>query len=666
MRIAERWSMRHKTRRRNSWRLVEAEGAPRAAVRSANGHGNQDNTVHSSSFPTQPSTTTRPLPSRPAQPARMKRPLEVIDSNQDPLKSKRARITVEIVAARSRPSALSSPSSKHSIARLPPSRPQPMLQQTTLHNHWRRIVPQSTVAPPPPPTPPAHEAPKSPPIPIPRPPLPSRPLNHRTPITTTTTSTPIVAPTHESRQLLQQRPLPTSTNHPPEPTSNTSTTASNAPPAATKPQKKVVDGIKHELDRLQPSAADTSATAPTGRKLRSQEATRFKSELSAYFPEYDEVIGNDPKEQHLLNADTPIVIVDSRLSTARDTSSRHNGHVLLAADHPIRSFSDSLFTDLAEASRVDFGLIDHKKHDDGWSDPLADSFYSPSHRKAARLEKSIRNTERSRAQHEKDQIVRILGDLQGHDWLRTMGVNGVTETRKKSFEPAREHFIRGCQAILGKFRHWSQEEKRRKLEKERALAEEEEDEDDEEETLNDDSDVSEVSHDDNVQGSGDDDVGRPRFKRAAAPRTRALRNVEMSEEHDEDEDNDEESDGDPPDSSDVDASIARQLRDEAALAREKYQKSHPTKRPRSDSFAQSSEQDSPSRRRDFTSFFHKRHQRDAALNRSRRRGRIAVAWGHDVPEFDVYDFDLPDELRDPETMKTRERQKRRARREAKH
>jgi hypothetical protein len=28
--------------------------------------------------------------------------------------------------------------------------------------------------------------------------------------------------------------------------------------------------------------------------LRSQEATRFKSELSAYFPEYDEVIGNDP------------------------------------------------------------------------------------------------------------------------------------------------------------------------------------------------------------------------------------------------------------------------------------------------------------------------------------------------------------------------------------
>lgn len=34
-----------------------------------------------------------------------------------------------------------------------------------------------------------------------------------------------------------------------------------------------------------------------GRKLRSQEGVRYKSELSAYFPEYDEVIGNIPKEQ---------------------------------------------------------------------------------------------------------------------------------------------------------------------------------------------------------------------------------------------------------------------------------------------------------------------------------------------------------------------------------
>jgi hypothetical protein len=71
------------------------------------------------------------------------------------------------------------------------------------------------------------------------------------------------------------------------PTANTS-----AP--LTKHREKVINGIKHELDRLEPSDDDFR---PQGRKLRSQEATRFKSELSAYFPEYDEVIGNEPKQE---------------------------------------------------------------------------------------------------------------------------------------------------------------------------------------------------------------------------------------------------------------------------------------------------------------------------------------------------------------------------------
>jgi hypothetical protein len=72
-----------------------------------------------------------------------------------------------------------------------------------------------------------------------------------------------------------------------------------APPPSQQPpvtvhHQKVVNGIKHELDRLQPNAADLNKDEK--RKLRSQEGTRFKSELSQYFPEYDEVIGNEPKE----------------------------------------------------------------------------------------------------------------------------------------------------------------------------------------------------------------------------------------------------------------------------------------------------------------------------------------------------------------------------------
>jgi hypothetical protein len=71
------------------------------------------------------------------------------------------------------------------------------------------------------------------------------------------------------------------------------------PRKPTNHHEKVVNGIKHELDRLHPSEADLKVDK---RKLRSQEGTRFKSELSQYFPEYDEIIGNEPKEDRKLRA----------------------------------------------------------------------------------------------------------------------------------------------------------------------------------------------------------------------------------------------------------------------------------------------------------------------------------------------------------------------------
>src|SRR3954451_14828058 len=86
-----------------------------------------------------------------------------------------------------------------------------------------------------------------------------------------------------------------------------------------------------------------------------------------------------------------------------------------------------------------------------------------------------------------------------------MGVNGITDSKKKEYEHAREHFIKGCEAILEKFRTWKDEEKRKKLEKEQALAEAE------------------------AESEVDDDAN---------------------------------SSGDPPDFSDIDASAARQLHEE--------------------------------------------------------------------------------------------------------
>lgn len=95
-------------------------------------------------------------------------------------------------------------------------------------------------------------------------------------------------------------PIPTSadgatTALPPSKPVDVEPSVDKIPPELPEHRKKVVNGLKHELDRLQPAPADKETQGR--RKLRSQEATRFKSELSAYFPDYDEIIGNDPKEQ---------------------------------------------------------------------------------------------------------------------------------------------------------------------------------------------------------------------------------------------------------------------------------------------------------------------------------------------------------------------------------
>lgn len=79
------------------------------------------------------------------------------------------------------------------------------------------------------------------------------------------------------------------------PKNSTTNTAAKAR-VPTKYAEKVANGFKHELDRLQPSE---SISKDEKRILRSQEGTRFKSELSAYFPDYDVVIGNEPEETRM-------------------------------------------------------------------------------------------------------------------------------------------------------------------------------------------------------------------------------------------------------------------------------------------------------------------------------------------------------------------------------
>lgn len=452
----------------------------------------------------------------------------------------------------------------------------------------------------------------------------------RTNLRPATAATPVVASATTTH-------TPDATTKPP--TTDAATPAVKPEQSLTKHQAKVINGIKHELDRLQPQAKDTS-TREQGRKLRSQEATRFKSELSAYFPEYDEIIGNEPIEQRtytdpiilrsfsrpkpsltisplldLLNLDTPIVIVESgpvRAVQGPQFAVPHHADL-----YPVRGYGDVLFNDVFDAQRIDFNFLEAQFKNRALEDPLPDKLFQPVHRRAERLERSIRNTEKGRAQHEKDQIIRLLEGLQGHDWLRIMGVSGVTETRKKTFEPARDHFIKGCQAILAKFRNWILEEKRRKQEKEKALAEKAEEE-----------------ADGSARGDDDDE-------------------------------------GTPEDSSDS-ASPAKQLREEA-MARSKAsakssKKRKATPQPAASKAPRPSKPPPPPRPptapkppeppREFKSFFSKRHERDGALHRNRRAGRKVLAWGHPIPEIPQIDFVLPEEFRDEDTLKARARKKR--------
>ena len=345
----------------------------------------------------------------------------------------------------------------------------------------------------------------------------------------------------------------------------------------------------------------------------------------------------------MINIDTPIIIVPGS-----DEALHYNQNIAVdGLDNPqpprpdkpyiIRGYADALFTVLFDAQRIDFRFLESQSHKGKSSkDPLPDSVFQPCHKKEERAERSARNLERGRAQHEKEQIIRLLDGLQGHDWLRVMGVSGITESKKKKFEPAREHFINGCQAILDKFRLWAAEEKRRKLQKDQWIAEaearaarqqeaeeaQEEDEDPEEEDEAEE--VEQVSDDEEVADSEE----------------------EMVEDNDEDGD----SDGDPPDY-DVDASIAKQLRDEVIAAAKKTS----SKRAR---LAQSSPRPLSTGDTEFKSFFQKTYERAAALNKNRRRGRTVKAWGQPMPDVKESEYQLPQEFLDKDLITSLERTRR--------
>ncbi|KAG9247024.1 something about silencing, SAS, complex subunit 4-domain-containing protein [Calycina marina] len=359
-------------------------------------------------------------------------------------------------------------------------------------------------------------------------------------------------------------------------------------PPRTNHQQKVVNGIKHELGRLAPRAEDLKAAEQknTKRSLRSQEGVRFKSDLSTYFPEYDEVIGNDPKEEHILNYDTPVIILDSAKSMTKPVKDA------LPPVNVYKEYPESLFTKLHNCNRVDFSFLP-QHYRDKEDDPLSNAYFQIIHAKLEREAKKTRNGDKIRAEHERNEIIRLMEGLQGHEWLRVMGVSGITESKKKDYEPARRHFITGCELILDKFRTWKEEEKRRKLEKDQAKTES-------------------IAHEGSVA-----------------------------------------SDDDPPEC-DVDASAARQLHEEATASCGPARK---TQR----SAGVESLPPLPATKNGERSMKSLLPVDGAKIN-VRRNGRSKAAWGESIPEVLDSDFDLPEEYRDEEVLRSHARNKRRERR----
>jgi hypothetical protein len=359
------------------------------------------------------------------------------------------------------------------------------------------------------------------------------------------------------------------------------------------------------------------------RSLRSKAGgSRLKSDLAIYFPNFEEVISGKPQDP---GAFKKIII-------AMGHQGFNNVSEYLKPHEPIRLTNTSLLATpshspqsqpatkpssiKAQFEKIDLQSLVPANFSISEIDPMDDSVYLPYHSRAERREKQLRNIEKERAQHEKGQLESLLEALQGPDWLRTMGVTGITDGARKDYEPKRDYFVREVRVLLNKFRTWKEAEKRLQLEKAARHSSYEEEDD-------------EAGHEDDTAGGAE-----------------AL-------------DDDSEIDHDLADN-DMDAWAARQLRIEAQSARpqKRSKKAAASVRPKQPPKP-------PEPQRPFTSFFDKSHLRAAALAKSRPGRRTVLAFGRPLPEMDQAEFALPSDLLTDEVLRVHARKRRRMNREKK-
>ncbi|KAI9668883.1 MAG: hypothetical protein M1831_000953 [Alyxoria varia] len=242
------------------------------------------------------------------------------------------------------------------------------------------------------------------------------------------------------------------------------------------------------------------------------------------------------------------------------------------------------------------------------TDPLDDDKYLGPHRRAEKKEKMVRNVEKEKALHEKSELERILAELKGSDWLRTLGIGGVTESEKRSFEPKRDLFVKRIKSLLQKFADWKTEEKQ-------------------------------------LEQGKDPKVSPKNNSR------RSLPNLKRKREKDETE-TDQKLGGkrakhDPVPDNEQDASVSQ--------PQGKVETIYSPNAKRVKTSAPKEEQAIP---KPFTSFFAKKHERDAALG-GYRRGRKVMAFGCPVPDPAEEYFELPEDIMTEKVKSSQERKRRR-------
>ncbi|KAF2674300.1 hypothetical protein BT63DRAFT_7119 [Microthyrium microscopicum] len=341
---------------------------------------------------------------------------------------------------------------------------------------------------------------------------------------------------------------------------------------------------------------DESPRQKTGEETRSLRSkaggSRLKSDLAIYFANFEDVIAGTPQPKEYLSLDEAILITDAALPPSQ-------GKAALP-----RVSTISKPTTTGSFDKVDLFSLAPVPISTLTTDPLNDEIFFPTHRRAERREKQLRNIEKERAQHEKGQLEILLDSLQGPDWLRVMGITGITDGARKDYEPKRDYFIREVRGLLKKFQVWKEAEKRLQLEK-------------------------------------------------------AAREEDYEEESSVEPGTYNDSDGDSHDinSSDIDAWAARQLQQEAKIA----SKSRPRpSRPKAQVPPKPPEPPKP-----FTSFYAKPHLRAAALSKGRAGRRTVLALGHPLPDMPEVEFGLPDYLLTPEALLANARKRRRRNREKK-